>query len=139
MRNSLGLHEDAAKAHAMKLIAAGLCFGLLAAGAVGSDFSPLEQIKPHAASELRALEGAAESGDAKAQLEYGKALVYLQRDPKNRVAMEDARVWFQKAADQKVAEAWYWLGYTSTDIKLTDNFYRRAAELGFAPAFDDDL
>ncbi len=121
----------------MRLSAAAFCFCLLATSAVGSDFFPSEEIKPHSASEASALKGAAERGDAAAELAYGKALIYLQRDPKNHVTMAEARGWLQKAADQNVGEAWYWLGSTSTDSKLADSAYRRAAELGFPPAFGE--
>jgi Protein of unknown function (DUF1311). len=104
--------------------------------ATASGFDMLKEIRPHSEAELSALKASAAKGDAKAELEYGKALVYLARQSKN-VSEADYRVWFQKAADQNLAEAWYWLGYTTTDGALHDRAYLKAAELGFAPAYDE--
>jgi uncharacterized protein YecT (DUF1311 family) len=119
----------------MRRLAAVLACLLGVSGAYG--FEPQQEIKPHTAVELGALKTAAEKGDAKAELAYGKALVFLKRDAKNHVTEADLRKWFQKAADQGSGEAWYWLGYTTTDQTLVKPAYVRAAELGFAPAFDD--
>jgi hypothetical protein len=38
----------------------------------------------------------------------------------------------QKAADQGLAEAWFWLGYTSTD---STQYYEKAADGGYAEAY----
>jgi uncharacterized protein YecT (DUF1311 family) len=109
----------------------------LSTAANASDFTMNEEIRPHSEAELSMLKASAAKGDAKAELEYGKALVYLNRDPKNHVSEADYRAWFQKAADQNLAEAWFWLGFTSTDRALEKRAILHAAELGFAPAYDD--
>jgi uncharacterized protein YecT (DUF1311 family) len=120
----------------MRTLILALCAGLVFAPAAASGFDALKEIRPHSEAELSALKASAAKGDAKAELEYGKALVYLHGDPKNHVSEADYRAWFQKAADQNLAEAWYWLGYTTTDGALRDRATLKAAELGFAPAYD---
>ena len=60
----------------------------------------IAQVQAGAVTE--ALRSAAERGDAQAQLDYAKALG--SQHP-------DARAWAQHAADQGLAEAWFWLGY----------------------------
>lgn len=83
------------------------------------------------------MKAAAEQGDARAELAYGKALEYERMHGNKQVTEATVRAWFQKAADQGSGEAWFWIGYTTTDQKLLRTSYVRAAELGFAPAFDD--
>ncbi|MCX6550092.1 MAG: hypothetical protein NTY02_03620, partial [Acidobacteria bacterium] len=72
--------------------------------------------------DLAALKAAAAKGDAQAQLDYAKAL----KPP-------ESRIWAQKAADQGLAEAWFWLGYTMNGDATP--FYEKAAEKGYAEAF----
>lgn len=95
-----------------------LSFLLVASTVIASAQAP--QAKPS----LQSLKAAAEAGSAEAQLAYAKAL-----NPK-----PEARVWAQKAADQGLGEAWFWLGYTMTGD--TRPYYEKAAEKGYAPAFD---
>ena len=123
-----------------KFTAALLLAGLaLAMPSTASGFELLKEIRHHSSAELSTLHAAANKGDAKAQLEYGKALVYLHRDAKNGVTEADYQKWFRKASDQGLGEAWYWLGYTTSNQNLLRTAYDHAAELGFAPAFDDVL
>jgi TPR repeat protein len=51
----------------------------------------------------------AEKGDAKSQLEYGKAIKVESK--------AEAFKWIKKAAVQKLGEAWYWLGYAGIGKK----------------------
>src|SRR5262245_33026071 len=95
----------------------------LASGALAQNKTP---------AELAALKAAAEAGSAPAQLEYAKA---LGDSPA-------AAGWAQKAADQGLAEAWYWLGNRASAGGNPIPFYAKAAELGYDKAFDyliDDL
>ncbi len=67
------------------------------------------------------------------QLAYAKKL-YAENK------RDEAHAWAQKAADQGLAEAWFWIGYTSTGD--TTSYYKKAAEGGYAEAFGylfDDL
>jgi uncharacterized protein YecT (DUF1311 family) len=74
------------------------------------------------------LKKAAEKGDPKAQLNYGKSLTDSSR--------EEAGKWIQKAADQGLGEAWYWLGYAGLGSKNELYYYEKAAELKYKDAFD---
>ena len=78
------------------------------------------------ANTLESLKTRAAAGAAQDQLDYAKALKDI--DPK------ESRVWAQKAADQNLAEAWYWLGYTSNEGRFSN--YKKAAELGYADAYE---
>ncbi len=71
----------------------------------------------------------AESGDKQAQWQYG-LLLYRKNQQK-----AEARTWFEKAAQQDYAPAWFWLGSTETDQQKTTAFYEKAAELGYTRAF----
>lgn len=77
--------------------------------------------------DLSALKVSAEKGDAKAQLEYGKALKETSR--------EEARIWIRKAADQGLAEAWFWLGYAGLGKEKEVFYYEKAAEGGYPEAY----
>jgi hypothetical protein len=46
---------------------------------------------------------------------------------------DESRVWAQKAADQGLVEAWFWLGYTSSSDST--EYYERAAEGGYPEAY----
>ena len=70
---------------------------------------------------------AAEKGDARAQLEYGKSLLSQSRD--------EARVWLQKAAEQGQGEAWFLLGGHRLGDKPKIFYYEKAAENGYQEAF----
>jgi TPR repeat protein/uncharacterized protein YecT (DUF1311 family) len=88
--------------------------------------------------DISALREAAERGDAKAQLEYGKAINEKARyqDPNFRTQIEEARNWIQKAANQGLGEAWFWLGYAGIGKKESETFYyEKAAENGYTEAF----
>jgi TPR repeat protein len=74
------------------------------------------------------LKKAAEKGDPKAQLNYGKSLTDSSR--------EEAGKWIQKAADQGLGEAWYWLGFAGLGSKNELYYYEKAAELKYKDAFD---
>ena len=78
-------------------------------------------------SELSALKAGASKGDAKSQLEYGKAIRATNR--------EEAANWIQKAADQGSGEAWYWLGYAGLGKEQPIVYYEKAAETGYAEAY----
>jgi Lysozyme inhibitor LprI/Sel1 repeat len=71
---------------------------------------------------------AAEKGDSKAQLEYGKSLLPTSRD--------EARVWLQKAAQQGQGEAWFLLGGHRLGDKPDVFYYEKAAENGYQEAFN---
>ncbi|MDH5180354.1 MAG: DUF1311 domain-containing protein [Gammaproteobacteria bacterium] len=75
-------------------------------------------------ADLNKLRAAAEQGNAAAQLDYAKAI--SEKD------YQAAHVWAQKAADQNLAEAWFWLGHNS--IGDTLRYYVKAAELGHEDA-----
>lgn len=70
---------------------------------------------------------AAEKGDPRAQLEYGKSLLQNSRD--------EARVWLQKAAEQGQGEAWFLLGGYRLGDKPDVFYYEKAAEHGYQEAF----
>ena len=70
---------------------------------------------------------AAEKGDARAQLEYGKSLLSQSRD--------EARVWLQKAAEQGQGEAWFLPGGHRLGDKPKIFYYEKAAENGYQEAF----
>lgn len=70
---------------------------------------------------------AAEKGDSKAQLDYGKSLLPTSRD--------EARVWLQKAAEQGQGEAWFLLGGHRLGDKPEIFYYEKAAENGYQQAF----
>ncbi len=76
------------------------------------------------AKDLAALEAAAEQGSAKAQLDYAKAVE----------SREEGRAWARKAADQGLAEAWFWLGYMAPGAEALP-YYEKAAEMGYPEAF----
>ncbi len=78
-----------------------------------------------------ALKNAAEKGDARAQLAYGKAL-----ESKSR---EEAGFWVQKAAAQGLGEAWHWLGYAGLGKENTVFYYEKAVENGYPEALADLL
>lgn len=80
------------------------------------------QVNPTPPAHVRA---EAERGDAQAQLAMANALG--ASDPA-------ARVWALKAAEQGVAEAWFWLGYHTAGDEA-QVYYRKAADLGYAEAF----
>ena len=61
------------------------------------------------------------------QLEYAKKLHKERKE-------DEARAWAQKAADQGLAEAWFWLGYTM--LGDSTPYYKKAAEGGYPEAFD---
>ena len=85
-------------------------------------------------ADLAALRAAAEKGDAKSELELAKALEPTSRD--------EARAWARKSADQGLAEAWFWLGYTAFPAEKPAAYYEAAAEKGYPEAFPyllDDL
>lgn len=84
----------------------------------------IAQVQAGAVTE--ALRSAAERGNAQAQLDYAKALG--SQHP-------DARAWAQHAADQGLAEAWFWLGYHAPGDEATP-FYERAADAGYPDAFE---
>jgi uncharacterized protein YecT (DUF1311 family) len=86
---------------------------------------------PLVAAQSDALRRIAETGDARAELDYAKAI--------RKASEEDAREWAQKAADQGLGEAWYWLGYTGLGKEPTAFYYEKAAELGYGPAFPSVL
>lgn len=68
----------------------------------------------------------AHHGNAQAQLAYAKSL------PPS--AKAEAFKWAQKAADQGLAEAWYWMGQNSS-IDDSLKYYKKAIEFNYAPAF----
>ena len=70
---------------------------------------------------------AAEKGDPRAQLEYGKSLLSQSGD--------EARVWLQKAAEQGQGEAWFLLGGHRLGDKPEIFYYEKAAENGYQEAF----
>src|SRR6202012_2983597 len=93
-------------------------------------------------STLARLSIAARDGSPATALAYGKALEGTSLHGRLTAAQAtaghaDARLWFQKAADRGNAEAWYWLGMTARANALAD--FVRAAELGYAPAFEKAL
>ncbi|MBP9682848.1 MAG: hypothetical protein KBD76_15715 [Bacteriovorax sp.] len=77
---------------------------------------------------LSALKAKAEKGDAKAQLEYGKAI-----EGKSR---EEAAHWIQQAANQGLGEAWFWLGDSGLGKEKPIVYYEKAAERGHFEAFE---
>lgn len=81
--------------------------------------------------DLAAMKAAAEKGDAKAQLEYGKAIRQTSRD--------EAAVWVNKAADQGLAEAIFWLGYAGYGKEKPIVYYKKSAEMGYKDAFSHVL
>jgi TPR repeat protein len=89
------------------------------------------------ATDLTALQVAATTGDAQAELQYGIALSHSGNSNK-----EEARLWIQKAANQGLAEAWFWLGYSGVGKEPSLVYYERSAEMGYTRAFEyifDDL
>lgn len=70
---------------------------------------------------------AAEKGDPRAQLEYGKSLLQNSRD--------EARVWLQKAAEQGQGEGWFLIGGYRLGDKPDVFYYEKAAENGYQEAF----
>lgn len=68
----------------------------------------------------------ANRGNAQAQLAYAKSL------PPS--AKAEAFKWAQKAADQGMAEAWYWMGENSS-LDDSIKYYKKAIEFNYAPAF----
>jgi len=95
---------------------------VLALGAFNVSAAGPQVTAPAPSAETRA---AAERGDAQAQLAMANALG--SRDPA-------ARVWALKAAEQGVAEAWFWLGYHTAGDEA-QVYYRKAADMGYAQAF----
>ncbi|MEK6734071.1 MAG: lysozyme inhibitor LprI family protein [Pseudomonadota bacterium] len=77
--------------------------------------------------DITALHIAAEKGDARSQLEYGKAI----RDK----SKAEAAIWVQKAADQGLSEAWFWLGYAGLGKEQEVFYYKKAADVGHPDAF----
>jgi uncharacterized protein YecT (DUF1311 family) len=73
------------------------------------------------------LRAAAENGDPKAQLEFGKSLKDSSR--------AEAAKWIQKAADQGSGEAWFLLGYEGLGKKDSIYYYEKAAEKNYPEAF----
>lgn len=85
-------------------------------------------------ADLAALRAAAEKGDARSQLELAKAL--------EKTSRAAARAWARKSADQGLAEAWFWLGYTAYPAEKPAAYFEMAAEKGYPEAFSyvlDDL
>jgi TPR repeat protein/uncharacterized protein YecT (DUF1311 family) len=94
------------------------------------------------------LREAAEKGDANAQLAYGKLLVEesscssgkgcppREKEEKNK---KEAALWIQKAADQGLAEAWFWLAYAGLGTEDGAYYYTKAAEKGYPQAFEQLL
>jgi TPR repeat protein len=90
-----------------------------------------------AAPDLAALQIAATTGDPQAELQYGIALSHSGNSKK-----EEARLWIQKAANQGLAEAWFWLGYSGVGKEPSLFYFERSAEMGYTRAFEyifDDL
>ena len=77
---------------------------------------------------VAALRAGAQKGDAQSQLEYAKALSDQSHD--------EAALWMQKAADQGLAEAWFWLGYAGLAKEPPVFYYKKAAEMGYPEAYD---
>lgn len=77
---------------------------------------------------LTSLRVGAEKGDAHSQLEYGKAI--------HNTSREEAGIWIQKAADQGLGEAWFWLGYAGLGKEPSVFYYKKAAEKGYPEAYD---
>lgn len=104
-----------------------------------ADAAPFEfnaELKQHSLAEIAAMKAAAEKGDVHGQLEYGKALQYQLDHGDKSLTEAEIHVWYQKAADQGSGEAWFRIGYTTTNEALMRDAFGHAAELGFAPAFD---
>ena len=80
-----------------------------------------------ATQDIIALHIAAEKGDARSQLEYGKAI--------REKSKAEAAIWVQKAADQGLSEAWFWLGYTGLGKEKEVFYFKKAADLGHTDAF----
>jgi uncharacterized protein YecT (DUF1311 family) len=78
--------------------------------------------------ELDALRTAAKRGDPQAQLDYAKAVW------EKSSAQDESRLWAKKAADQGLAEAWFWLGQLASD-ETAMGYYEKAAEKGCEKAF----
>lgn len=79
-------------------------------------------------SDLPRLKASAEAGDAAAQLAYARAL----KDSDETAA----RQWAQKAADQGLGEAWYWLGGRTLVDADKIAMFKRAVDLGYDQAFE---
>ncbi len=95
----------------------------------------LAQANSPLSTDLRAK---AESGDARAQFDYGKAL----SDTSDPVKKKEAAAWLQKAGEQGVGDAWYWLGYAGLGSEQPVYYYKMAADLGHPEAFqslEDEL
>ena len=89
-----------------------------------------------AGADLAELRAASAKGDARSELELAKA---LEPDQASRA---EARSWARRSADQGLAEAWFWLGYTALPEEKPDSYYQVAAEKGYPQAFPyllDDL
>lgn len=114
-----------------------LFFCLLLAPSItlASDEDP--QIREYSQLEIKVLKAGAEKGDAQSQLEYGKALISLRDNKKSHVSEPEIKLWLEKAAQQNIGEAWYWLGKNSTEEKIAETAYMHAAELAFAPAYTE--
>jgi uncharacterized protein YecT (DUF1311 family)/TPR repeat protein len=96
---------------------------VFAAPAIAQDKTP---------AEMAVLKAAADTGRADAELAFARALGDTPA----------AREWAQKAADQGLAEAWFWLGGVISAKGDPIPYYAKAAELGYDKAFDyllDDL
>lgn len=122
----------------MKSAWAAMMMLVLGSAAQAGSYETYKELMPHSATELATMKTAAETGDAKAQLAYGKALEYQRLHGKG-VGEADVRLWLRKAADQGSGEAWYWISTTTTDAVLRLQAMQKSADLGFEPAFDDVL
>lgn len=122
----------------MKSVWAAIAVLMISCAAEAGSYQAYKELMPHSATELAAMKAAAETGDARAQLAYGKALQY-QRDHSKGVGEADVHLWLRKAADQGSGEAWYWISYTTTDAALRLAAMQKSADLGFEAAFDDVL
>ncbi len=70
----------------------------------------------------------AENGNPKAQFEYGK---YLLENKK----IEKAKIWIKKSADAEFPEAIFYMGYAGLGDKSSNDYYEKAARLGYKDAF----
>jgi len=79
-----------------------------------------------AAATLLLAAAASEPTTAADQLAYAKKLNAERK-------VDEAHIWARKAADQGLAEAWFWLGQNTTGD--TTAYYKKAAEGGYDEAF----
>jgi uncharacterized protein YecT (DUF1311 family) len=93
---------------------------------IGSHLLCFMSVSAFAAATNTDLYTQANRGNAQAQLAYAKSLPSTSRN--------EAFKWAQKAADQGLVEAWYWMGQNSS-VDDSIKYYKKAITFNYAPAF----